>query len=77
MEMKDQEKITNIESALAHHDIQIQDLSEMISLQWKEIERLKRHLDKAYAKIEDLETSGDKKQMSVSEIAASEKPPHY
>ena len=73
------EKINNIETTLAHHDLQIQDLSEMISMQWKEIERLKLRLERADAKISEMESAGDggKKEMSVSEIAASEKPPHY
>ena len=75
-----EKKIARIETALAHQDIQIQDLSEMMSLQWKEIERLKLHLQKAQDKISEMENSSgneEGKGQSVSEIAASEKPPHY
>lgn len=71
--------LDSIETTLAHHDLQIQDLSDMIQLQWKEIERLKLRLEKADAKISEIEASGteENKQMSVSDIAAAEKPPHY
>lgn len=73
------DKIEAIEMALAHHDRQIEDLSEMISLQWKEIERLKFKLAEAYSKIDEMNAAGSegKEPSSVSEIAASEKPPHY
>ena len=73
------DKLNSIETMLSHHDIKIQDLSEMLNLQWKEIERLKLQLSKAYDKISDIEATseGDSKTQSVSEIAASEKPPHY
>ena len=77
--IKMSEKIEAIEMTLAHHDRQIEDLSEMISLQWKEIERLKLKLAAAYNKIDEMNSaSGDQKEpQSISEIAASEKPPHY
>lgn len=72
------DKTQKIEITLAHHEQQIQDLSEMISLQWKEIERLKLLLSKTNDKISELETASESEQgKSVSEIAASEKPPHY
>lgn len=72
------DKIQTLETTLAHHEIQIQDLSEMISLQWKEIERLKLQLQKTNSKISEIEASeGENKSQSVTEIAASEKPPHY
>ena len=72
------QKIDNIESVLAHHESQIRDLSDMISLQWKEIERLKIHLQKTNDKISEMESSPENQDSkSVAEIAASEKPPHY
>ncbi len=73
------DKLQKIEITLAHQDQQIQDLSEMINAQWKEIERLKLLLIKTQDKILELEASSDNdgKQASVTEIAASEKPPHY
>lgn len=75
------EHLNRIETALAHHEKQIQDLSEMIQSQWKEIDTLKRRLADAHSKLKDLQTgSGDPEPtepMSVAEIAAAEKPPHY
>lgn len=74
-------KFEKIEMALAHQDLQIQDMSEMINAQWKQIEMLKRQLDMAQSKLSALESSaGDSAQeagLSVSEIAARDKPPHY
>lgn len=71
------DKLNSIETTLAHHDLQIQDLSEMINQQWQQIERLKLKLEKAYDKISEIEATGDSEGKTVSEIAASEKPPHY
>lgn len=62
-----EEKIIAIETALSHHDQQIQELSEMISAQWKEIERLKRRLEDVMADRED----------GNGAPPASVKPPHY
>lgn len=75
------EKITQLEITLAHHEQQIQDLNEMINRQWKEIDILKRRLDKATSQLAEMNTgnteSDASEPMTVSEIAAAEKPPHY
>ena len=74
-------KFEKIEMVLAHQDRQIQDMSEMINVQWKQIEMLKRRLDMAQSKLSALESSaGDSArdaELSVAEIAARDKPPHY
>lgn len=62
-----EEKIIAIETTLSHHDQQIQELSEMIGAQWKEIERLKRRLEDVMADRED----------GNGTPPASAKPPHY
>lgn len=62
------EKLTEIEMTLAHQEQTIQELSDIVTSQWKEIETLKRRLDKTLAKIEQLE-EGD--------TPANQKPPHY
>lgn len=64
-----EEKIKYIEMTLAHQEQTITELSDVITEQWKEIELLKRRLDKTLAKIEQLEHG--------EEIAADKKPPHY
>lgn len=75
------DKFTRLEIALAHQDRQIQDLHEMLNKQWKEIDILKLKLDKAQRQIIELNTSSQENDgaepMTVTEIAAAEKPPHY
>ena len=44
-------KITDLETLLAHHEAQIQDLSAMIAAQGQEIDRMKRQLKSAPEKI--------------------------
>ncbi len=72
----------NIEITLAHHEQQITDLNAVITDQWKEIDRLKRALDKVMAKIDQMEyeasgeTSDDGKLSSI-EKARRDIPPHY
>lgn len=70
-----------IEETLAHHEQQISDLGEIVTRQWEEIELLKKQLARFHAKIEGLEdeinSSGSDKGLSVTEIAARNKPPHY
>lgn len=73
-----EDRFNAIETALAHQDQQIQDLNEVINRQWREIEALKRLLEKAEAKLSSISNEGDPHAgLSVSEIAAMEKPPHY
>lgn len=75
-----EKKIENLEEALAHHEKQILDLSEMVKAQWDQIDILKARLTKMQGKVEELEENlpdGDGKNLSVSEQAARDKPPHY
>lgn len=73
------ERIDKIEMALMHQDEQIQDLSEMISAQWKEIDRLNRLLRKTEAKLSEMSYGGAEGEggSSIADIAAEDKPPHY
>lgn len=74
------EKQTQLEETLAYHEQQIHDLSEMVTRAWNEIDLLNKRLSKMQSKIEDLESAGDTEGgdgLSVSEIAARDKPPHY
>ena len=75
-------KLNTIEEALAHQEQQIQDLSDMVICQGDEIILLKKHIRKLNDKIgmiEDSAGSGaaDGENLSVSEAAAMNKPPHY
>ncbi len=79
--MNNDSKFEKIEMAMAHHEQQIHDLSEMINEQWQQIEMLKRQLDRAHDKLSAIESgateSAQDAGLSVSEIAARDKPPHY
>ncbi|MGH1455897.1 MAG: SlyX family protein [Alphaproteobacteria bacterium] len=73
--MKD--KIIDIEITLAHHEQQITEMSDLITDQWKMIEILKRRLDKALAKIDQISESGEEKAVSGIEFARQNTPPHF
>lgn len=62
-----EERLQAIESALAHQDEQIRDLSAVIARQWNDIERLKRLLEQAQATIEEMSDAP----------GANVRPPHY
>lgn len=69
-----------IEETLAHHERQIQDLSEMIIQNNAEILKLKTQVLRLEAKINEASSepeSRGSKTLSVSERAAQDKPPHY
>ncbi len=66
-----EDRLNDIETALAHQDKTIADLSDVINDQWKEIELLKRKLSETNDKIQDIENlGGDNNQANV-------KPPHW
>lgn len=72
--------LQSIQSLLAHHERQIQDLSDIVTEQRAEMDRLKALLTKTGQKLADLEVSvaeGPGDRLSVSEQALRDKPPHY
>lgn len=69
--MSDENRLNDIEIALAHQDKVISDLSDVINDQWREIELLKRKLKETNNKIEELESS------SGALDQANVKPPHW
>lgn len=75
-----EDRITDLEITIAHHEQQLQDLSDVVTDQWKQIELLKRRLDKALSKIDQMQNdTGDNSESGLSSIekAALEIPPHY
>ncbi|NQZ14906.1 MAG: SlyX family protein [Alphaproteobacteria bacterium] len=68
-----------IEETLAHQEQQISDLNDIVTKQWKEIDRLTKALSRLGDKVEELEAnkSDDGEGLSVTEEAALNKPPHY
>lgn len=73
------ETLITIETTLAHHDQQIQELNDVIHQQWKDIEALKIQIGHLVQKLKELETQAPSGNdgLSVSDLAAQEKPPHY
>ena len=74
--------IVFIEETLAHQEQQIQDLSDMVIRQGDEIVLLNKHILKLNDKIGMMEESASNggaegEGLSVSEMAAMNKPPHY
>ncbi len=67
----DSKRLSDIEQTITHQDQQIQDLSDMVSQQWKEIDQLKKHLSHATERLKNLENPSEDATIS------SEKPPHY
>lgn len=65
------EKIAALEIKLSHQEKQINDLSDMVTEQWKLIEKLGGLLTKADARIESLENNNPVPSLM------DEKPPHY
>lgn len=65
------DRLNELEVKMAHQEQQITDLSEMVSEQWKLIEKLGGLLSKADARLESLENN------SSADGPLDEKPPHY
>lgn len=70
-----------MEMAIAHHEQQIADLSEMVSVQWQQIEVLKKQLALTQDKLRALGSAAADaaidSTLTVTEIALRDKPPHY
>jgi SlyX protein len=66
------EILSDIQTALAFQEKQINDLSDMVNEQWTEIERLKRKLSDAESKIFNLQNGSDE-----SADQANVRPPHW
>ena len=50
----DKDRITALETALAHQEMKVQELSEIVDRQWKDIERLNRRLDRMVDRIDEV-----------------------
>ncbi len=78
--MTNDETLADIQILLSHHERQIHELSDIVTGQAKEIERLKKRLDLAHEKLAEVEqtaSEGRKEGLSVTEQALRDKPPHY
>lgn len=71
--------LTTIQETLAHQERQIQDLSDMLIHTNTEISKLQAQITRLEAKLgEQVEAqTSNVKALSVAQIAARDKPPHY
>jgi len=67
----DIKRLEDIERTIAYQDQQIQDLSDMVNAQWKDVDKLKKHIAHARERLENLENPSD------DGAIIPEKPPHY
>ena len=76
-----EDRLQALETLVAHHERQIQDLSELVTEQRREIDILVRRLEKTQIKLLEMEEGGtgavEDKSLSPSEQALRDKPPHY
>lgn len=76
-----EDRLQALETLVAHHERQIQDLSELVMEQRREIDVLVRRLEKTQVKLLEIEEGGtgavEDKSLSVTEQALRDKPPHY
>ncbi len=75
-----EEKIIELETTLAHHEQKIDELSELVTDQWRQIEALKRALSKAEDKIDQMaydRKDGDSGSGSSIDDLRAQRPPHY
>ena len=74
-------EINALEALIAHQDKQIQELNDVVTKQWEEIDALKKYMQLTKSKIQELENNigelGQGEAMSVTDEAAANKPPHY
>ncbi|HOO82177.1 MAG TPA: SlyX family protein [Alphaproteobacteria bacterium] len=70
--------LNKVEETLAHQEQQINDLSDMVITQGRDIEALKKQIRKLQDKISSsAEDNNNEKPLSATEYAARNKPPHY
>lgn len=70
----------HIEELLAHQDRQIQDLNDIVTKQWNEIDRLNKIVGQLSNKINEISISSKEERndsISVIDEAKFNKPPHY
>lgn len=72
--------IQKIQETLAHQEMQINDLSDMIISLSSEIKALNKKIDKLTAKLEQFQgdsNSDESGALSPTDFAAQNKPPHW
>lgn len=77
--MSEKETIQYMQETIEHQNRQIFDLSDMLIMQGKDIKALQKQIQKLQGKLESMDEvgGGSPANLSVSEQAAMNKPPHY
>lgn len=75
------QKLADLQALSAYQDNQIQELNEVVTKQWGEIDALKKYMQMTKSKLEELENTmsdrGQDDSLSSIDEAAANKPPHY
>ncbi len=71
-----EDRITEIEIALAHQEVEIEKLNDVIRQQWREIDRLKAQMVDARNLIDRYEDFIEQNGSNIDALRA-EIPPHY
>jgi SlyX protein len=72
-----------MQELLMHHEKQIAELNEVVTTQWAVIDRLQKQVEHLYKKLDQLQDEDGEghrdsgRTVTVSDIAAANKPPHY
>lgn len=72
--------LSHFEEIMAYQEKQIQDLSDMVVMQGRQIEALQKEIGAVRSKIQVLEERAapeEKEPLSITEQARRDKPPHY
>ena len=67
---REDERITALEETVSHQSVMIDDLSKLVSDQWKQIDRMQHKLDTLTSRFLNLEET-------VGPAHENTKPPHY
>lgn len=74
------ERLNSLEMTIAHLEQKLDELSDVVAEQDQTITALKAKLKITYSKVEEMEErarESEDKDLSPSEIAERDKPPHY
>ncbi|MAH83665.1 MAG: hypothetical protein CBB68_04800 [Rhodospirillaceae bacterium TMED8] len=65
------DRFASVESHVAHQDIVINDLSDMVADQWKAIDEMKKQIERLKGRLQSVEESMERP------LVGEKPPPHY
>ena len=72
--------MSKLEEMVAHQSKEIDELNEIVTTQWAEIEAMKKKINDMDQRLQALRNdhyAAEDENLSVSEIAQRDRPPHY